>query len=203
MKFCFISWRDVGWGVLSICRVEVGVFYHLSWWGYKLFIYKTYIFIIYMYKEDLALYNQYRLICHKTQPTSQTTNYNFSFQSQYLYIWTEFNRMIFQISNCHHTGASTGERVGGISLSSSSFHYGMEVLRKTFPGHFISLSGVISRSTHSSDLSLSDYFLWGYLKDQAVEQVLQTSDKQKDFSCETEISGAKARWTLQNIKMWF
>ena len=35
---------------------------------YKLFIYKSYIFNMTMYKEDLALNNLQRLICHEIQP---------------------------------------------------------------------------------------------------------------------------------------
>ena len=31
------------------------------------FVYKSYVLNIYMYKEDLALNNLQRLICHKTQ----------------------------------------------------------------------------------------------------------------------------------------
>ena len=32
------------------------------------YVYKSYIYLIYMYKEDLALNNLQWLICHKTQP---------------------------------------------------------------------------------------------------------------------------------------
>ena len=37
---------------------------------YKLFTYKSYIFSIYMYKQDLALNSPQGLICHKTQSTN-------------------------------------------------------------------------------------------------------------------------------------
>ena len=40
---------------------------------YKKCVYKSYIFNIYMYKEDLALNNLQKLICHKTKP-NQITN---------------------------------------------------------------------------------------------------------------------------------
>ena len=36
----------------------------------KLFVYKSYVFNMNMYKQDLAVYNQQWLICHKTQPTN-------------------------------------------------------------------------------------------------------------------------------------
>ena len=35
---------------------------------HKLLIYKSYIYLIYMYKKDLALNNLQWLICHKIQP---------------------------------------------------------------------------------------------------------------------------------------
>ena len=36
--------------------------------SYLMFMYKQESYVIYMYKEDLALNNLQRLICHKTQP---------------------------------------------------------------------------------------------------------------------------------------
>ena len=41
---------------------------------YKLFVYKSYIFNGYTYKQDLALNSLKDLICYKTQPTHQPTN---------------------------------------------------------------------------------------------------------------------------------
>ena len=35
----------------------------------KLFVYKSYIFNEYLYKQDLALNNPQELLCHKAQPT--------------------------------------------------------------------------------------------------------------------------------------
>ena len=37
---------------------------------YKLLVYKSYIFDICMYKQDLALNNKQGLICYKTQPSN-------------------------------------------------------------------------------------------------------------------------------------
>ena len=67
-------WRDVGLdpGVLDHWRT----LYPLGQWAsLSLSIYICiYIYIyIYIYKQDLALNNPQRLICHKTQPTKQQT----------------------------------------------------------------------------------------------------------------------------------
>ena len=43
---------------------------HCCLWTIHLWI----IYIWYMYKQDLALNNLQKLICHKTQPTNQPTN---------------------------------------------------------------------------------------------------------------------------------
>jgi hypothetical protein len=43
----------------------------------------------------------------------------------------------------------------------------MEVVQEIFPERFISLFGGLPWPARSSDLSASDYFLWGYLKAKA------------------------------------
>ena len=39
-----------------------------------------------------------------------------------------------------------------------------------FPGHVISLRGDIGRPLRSPDLTICDFFLWGYLKSKVYEQ---------------------------------
>ena len=55
------------WNHLIVCKqVNSGSFKNVI---YKICIYYSYL--IYMYKEDLALNNLLGLICHKIQPTSK------------------------------------------------------------------------------------------------------------------------------------
>ena len=61
------------WNHLSVCKKWAQA--HLKMLSTK-GLYKSYIFNIYMYIQDLALNNVQGLICHKTQPTnSQDHNY--------------------------------------------------------------------------------------------------------------------------------
>ena len=43
--------------------------------GHRQTIHLQIIYLIYMYKQDLALDNLLGLICHKTQPTNQFLDY--------------------------------------------------------------------------------------------------------------------------------
>ena len=51
----------------------------------KLFFYKSYIFNIYVYQQDLVLNNLEGLICYKTQPTYENNNLP-NMQSMQLYL---------------------------------------------------------------------------------------------------------------------
>ena len=44
----------------------------------------------------------------------------------------------------------------------------MEVIRQMFPGHVISRFGDVRWPPRSPDLSICDFFLWGYLKSKVV-----------------------------------
>ena len=50
---------------------------------------RNHIYLIYIYKEDLALNNQQRLICHKTQPK----DYSYWERLEKLGLTTLFERM--------------------------------------------------------------------------------------------------------------
>ena len=69
----------------------------------KLFIYKSYVFYIYMYKQDLALNNQQVLICHKTQQTYKQLFMSTSNKCDWK-VWTHigryFDKNILQVV-CH------------------------------------------------------------------------------------------------------
>jgi hypothetical protein len=49
----------------------------------------------------------------------------------------------------------------------------MAVLRMIFPGRFISHFGDINWPTHSPDLVIPDYFLWGYVESNVYEMSCQ------------------------------
>lgn len=55
----------------------------------------------------------------------------------------------------------------------------MTVLRRMFPGHIISRRGDIPWPPRSPDLTVCDYFLWGYLKSKVYVNRPQTTDDLK------------------------
>ena len=56
------------WNHLNVCKKKKNL---NSLRCYLQNVFTNHIYLIYMYKEDLALYNLQRLICHKTQPLNE------------------------------------------------------------------------------------------------------------------------------------
>ncbi|CAI6356266.1 unnamed protein product [Macrosiphum euphorbiae] len=56
----------------------------------------------------------------------------------------------------------------------------MEVVRQMFPGHVISRYGDVHWPPRSPDLSICDFFLWGYLKSKVYINKLRTIDDLKN-----------------------
>ena len=60
----------------------------------------------------------------------------------------------------------------------------MTAVRAAFPNHVISRFGDLPWSPHSSDLSMCDFYLWGFLKSRAYAGKPRTLGKLKTTICE-------------------
>ena len=58
----------------------------------------------------------------------------------------------------------------------------LAVLRQMFPGRLVSLRGDIGWPARSPDLSMCDFFLWGYLKDKVFRHRPHTIEEIKQKS---------------------
>ncbi|XP_039292755.1 uncharacterized protein LOC120353366 [Nilaparvata lugens] len=56
----------------------------------------------------------------------------------------------------------------------------MDLLREMFPGRLISLRGDVKWPARSPDLSVCDFFLWGYLKEKVFNHRPHTLEELKD-----------------------
>jgi len=63
----------------------------------------------------------------------------------------------------------------------------MNVIREMFPGRLISRFGDMHWPPRSPDLTVCDFFLWGYLKSRVYESKPRTLDELKD-AIKTEIA---------------
>ena len=78
-------------------------------------MFTTHIYLIYMYKLDLALNNLQRLICHKTQPNQTNSGYNGDSYKILIRIYHFFlNRRFGIMIDCCYNGT---QRVHGLSTN--------------------------------------------------------------------------------------
>jgi hypothetical protein len=60
----------------------------------------------------------------------------------------------------------------------------MNVLGEIFPGRLVSLRGVVGWPAQSPDLSICDFFLWGYLKEKVFKHRPHTLPELKEWIIE-------------------
>ena len=78
----------------------------------------------------------------------------------------------------YNNAVSVATRYGALERTTS--RASMEVVRQMFPGHVISRFGDVHWPSRLPDLSICDFFLWGYLKSRVYIKKPRTLDDLKN-----------------------